>query len=68
MKSPAISLVIYSLLSLNNHSVAATQSELTLALEEQQKKLTLIKREVVGERCSHFNTHNTVGDNVNLQG
>ena len=55
MKSPVISLVIYSLLSLNNHSVAATQSELTLALEEQQKKLTLIEKQLTDLKAKSIN-------------
>jgi hypothetical protein len=46
MKSPVISIVIYSLLSFSDYSFAATASELTLALQKQQKQLTLIEKQL----------------------
>jgi hypothetical protein len=46
MKRLFVSILVYGVCSLNNHSVAATQSELELALAKQQQQLALIEKKL----------------------
>ena len=46
MKKFLISLVVYGLFSFNNYSIAATQAELQAMLEQQQKQLQLIEKQL----------------------
>ncbi|TWX69952.1 hypothetical protein [Colwellia sp. C1TZA3] len=51
MKKCLISLVVYGFFSVNNYSFAATQSELELSLEKQQKQLQVIQKELADLRA-----------------
>lgn len=64
MKKVLISLATYSLLSLNNYSVAATETELQAAIELQQTQLQLIEKQLAELKASATKANSHAQDNA----
>jgi len=68
MKKSLTSLAVYGLLSINNQSLAATETELQTALEQQQKQLQLIEQQLAELKASSSNTEALQQNSVKKQG
>jgi len=68
MKKSLTSLAVYGLLSINNQSLAATETELQTALEQQQKQLQLIEQQLAELKASSSNVADQQQSSIKQQG
>jgi hypothetical protein len=64
MNKTLLSIAIFTLSSLNNFSMAATQAELQIALEKQQKQLQLIEKQLVELKKTSSQTNENIPTNT----